>query len=890
MALTKISSHVMGSGAVTAASLSGITTDNVSEGSSNTYFTNARARGAVSVTGGNLSYDSSSGVIQLTTDTIRGAISAGTGVSISAGAISIGQSVATSATPTFGNITTTGYIAGPSTFTIDPAAVGDNTGTVVIAGNLQVDGTTTTINSTTLTVDDKLVTLASGSANAGAANGAGIEVDISGATNPSILYDGTDDEFDFNKPITIENSSSKLFELDRSGTGNVYDLTISDAGTGAAQLFFNAQTDDTGFLFRPKDATGGNVNALLIAPDGQLLINMTGSDVGASTNIVEASGNFRIQGGNRSIKFNNGSHEVVGLAQIANQKMQYASGRMTIDFGNSRVGIGTATYGVSPTHPLHVHMDVSNDTIDETKGLVKFQSTGGNGMIFGTIASSPYSSYIQSGYVVDTSAANYAISLNPLGGKVGIGTTNPGSFLEIFNNSATGNTQLHIHNDKSGDAAVLRLEAKRSSNNDTGQIIFANNGSICSNIRNYSGGDSGELRFYTSTSGTGNSVSEAIRLTNNGNLQFINTTTSIIDKGFSLHTNGYLYLRGGSSGLILADDSNHNTIQIIDGSNGYINFETSNGTSKMRLDASGKLGIGTGSSAITPQRLELKGHTQNDTMSAANAFFVAQANGGDGIAIGTRLTTPYATWIQSAYIPNLGTSNHYALSLNPHGGDVGVNVAVPTHSFHAYSTDTGAFLFDRNSGNEPASINEFSTYYSLSIKNRASGSYLNFGGGTNYSSLQGTDGAGSATAKHIILNPYGGRVGIGTSSPTGLFDVNGVYNIKGNPIIDSDGTSHYLKTNASGNMYFYRGSTILMYYTGTALVPGSDNSKDLGSSALRWRNVYTTDLHLSNEGKEEGNEVDGTTGNWTIQEGEEHLYIINNKSGKKYKFALEEIE
>ena len=50
-----------------------------------------------------------------------------------------------------GNITTTGYIRGPATFTLDPAAHGDNTGTVVIAGNLQVDGTTTTINSTTLT-------------------------------------------------------------------------------------------------------------------------------------------------------------------------------------------------------------------------------------------------------------------------------------------------------------------------------------------------------------------------------------------------------------------------------------------------------------------------------------------------------------------------------------------------------------------------------------------------------------------------------------------------------------------------------------------------------------------------------------------------------------------
>ena len=58
----------------------------------------------------------------------------------------------------------------------------------------------------------------------------------------------------------------------------------------------------------------------------------------------------------------------------------------------------------------------------------------------------------------------------------------------------------------------------------------------------------------------------------------------------------------------------------------------------------------------------------------------------------------------------------------------------------------------------------------------------------------------------------------------------------------------------------------------------------------RWRNVYTTDLHLSNESKEGGNDVDGTTGNWTVQEGAENLYLINNKTGKKYKFALEEIE
>ena len=72
-------------------------------------------------------------------------------------------------------------------------------------------------------------------------------------------------------------------------------------------------------------------------------------------------------------------------------------------------------------------------------------------------------------------------------------------------------------------------------------------------------------------------------------------------------------------------------------------------------------------------------------------------------------------------------------------------------------------------------------------------------------------------------------------------------------------------------------------------VPGANDTYDLGASGNVWRNIYTGDLHLSNEAKEEGNAVDGTKGNWTIQEGAEHLYILNNKSGKKYRFKLEEM-
>ena len=71
--------------------------------------------------------------------------------------------------------------------------------------------------------------------------------------------------------------------------------------------------------------------------------------------------------------------------------------------------------------------------------------------------------------------------------------------------------------------------------------------------------------------------------------------------------------------------------------------------------------------------------------------------------------------------------------------------------------------------------------------------------------------------------------------------------------------------------------------------PGANDTYDLGQSDNVWRNLYTGDLHLSNEAKSEGNAVDGTKGNWTIQEGAEDLYILNNKSGKKYRFKLEEM-
>ena len=67
----------------------------------------------------------------------------------------------------------------------------------------------------------------------------------------------------------------------------------------------------------------------------------------------------------------------------------------------------------------------------------------------------------------------------------------------------------------------------------------------------------------------------------------------------------------------------------------------------------------------------------------------------------------------------------------------------------------------------------------------------------------------------------------------------------------------------------------------------TNNTYDLGHPSYRWRNIYTNDLNLSNKGST--NSVDNTWGDYTIQEGENDLFLINNRSGKKYKFNLTEV-
>ena len=99
--------------------------------------------------------------------------------------------------------------------------------------------------------------------------------------------------------------------------------------------------------------------------------------------------------------------------------------------------------------------------------------------------------------------------------------------------------------------------------------------------------------------------------------------------------------------------------------------------------------------------------------------------------------------------------------------------------------------------------------------------------------------------------------------------------------------------NTAGNMVFTTrtaggsDTSRAMFTTDGHFIPYANNTYDLGSTSQRWRNVYTNDLNLSNEGS--SNDVDGTWGSYTIQEGADDLFLINKRNGKKYKFNLTEV-
>lgn len=102
-------------------------------------------------------------------------------------------------------------------------------GSLTITENLTVNGTTVTLNTTTLDVEDKNISLNVGVGDtSGSADGAGITIQdaVNSTTDATILWDATDDEFDFSHSVNLANG--KLFKINGS---QIAATNLSDGAT-----------------------------------------------------------------------------------------------------------------------------------------------------------------------------------------------------------------------------------------------------------------------------------------------------------------------------------------------------------------------------------------------------------------------------------------------------------------------------------------------------------------------------------------------------------------------------------------------------------------------------------------------------------------------------------
>ena len=219
----------------------------------------------------------------------------------------------------------------------------------------------------------------------------------------------------------------------------------------------------------------------------------------------------------------------------------------------------------------------------------------------------------------------------------------------------------------------------------------------------------------------------------------------------------------------------------------------------------------------------------------------------------------------------------------------------------SYFTGSSEYTFGSSLSSPPAGgseakfqVHDYKTRATMSLN-----AYMNNGGAPVLQFLSSRSGTLGTLGTKAALNDYHGDIRFmgdnGTNYQT-LVQSGQILCRQKSTISDGD-------TVCAGEMSFWTGSatggSVLERLTITTdqvrttldIKPNTNGTLDLGSSTARWANVYTSDIDLSNESKKDegGNEVDGTWGSYTIQEGENDLFLLNRRNGKKYKFNLTEV-
>ena len=694
------------------------------------------------------------------------------------------------------------------------------------------------------------------------------------------------------------------------GAGNVPNITIQNAGTSddtnSALFFKDNDSHVAGVICRYLDHSpnsaelrfavtnnGTSRERVVISSSGSLGVGMptfpathgigsiyfSGTQLSGSSSSTGSFGNVHVGKGGSSAQFANSKFSVVD-----NNSTEYAPMGGSSNTANAMVQFTNQNTSATAPHSLiHFRLDKS----------------GGDGyMGFMTSTSTGNIEHFVVGNQVDGEIIRGAS-----GGNVGIGDSNPSGKLVV---SGSGTINLHIDNSGTGDTGLL---GKRNATSIFGMFDDASDSKL--RIVNY---QAEPIEFSVDRGGSETIVMTMLNSGNVGigttspdtNLHIASSTSDepvvTIENTNSDATGGTLKFEKSTTdeanddvigtinftGRNSANNANQiaNIItKVVDTTNGSVDgsmlFQViGNGsfTNNLYLE-SGKVGIGTTSPSVA---LEVRDATANNGHIGGKINVAGDWNesniayGGNrspGVTIqsldstaGTFGTLSFmnangytgATIIAKHVLHGAGTGN---MDTQLHFGTRGIdNVNSGAHNVSAMMIDEDGNVGIGDSNPAQNLVVSGSSKGLLSVGLVGGGSRVTIGDTTTDSALYMRRSSNGAANVQVLQ--LGSSLYVGATSNV----INTV--IQSNTSVLTVGSSKVTSN--------------------VAVEPTADASYNLGAADKRWANIFSADLQLSNEGTE-GNEVDGTTGSWTIQEGEDDLYLLNRKNGKKYKFKLEEI-
>ncbi|MDB2618462.1 hypothetical protein N9X96_00235 [bacterium] len=501
-------------------------------------------------------------------------------------------------------------------------------GNMVVGGNLTVNGTTTTINSATLEIDDKNIVLASGAADAAAANGAGISIDGASA---NLTYSSSTDGFSFNKGVTVPSLTTtgnlSFGDNDKAIFGAGSDLQIFSEGssgnsfineTGNGSLFINASN----LYLRKGEATFENFVACTANGDVKLYydnaeklattsygVDITGRLV--TTSHIDAPDNAKIRLGDGDDLqiYHSGSHSFISEAGTGDLYIGASSNiaLMNAAFSENKL-LATTDGALKLYYDGSQKLATTSTGIDVTGTVVSDGLTSaGDATITGSSSGSTVLT-LTSNALADTPLMVFQRSGGAVAGKLAyedsntamsFGTTTAHELKFLTSNTermqitsaglvgiGTDSPETNLHIEDSSSFSIIRLV---SSTTENAGIDFGDPDDRDIGRVRYNNSDN-SMVFHTN-------AAEQMRIDSSGNVGIGESSPTA---GVKLHVtnalqvNQYLESTGNATNSILQTGADGNSAYMFNRANAALTFGTNN-TERMRIRSDGTIQFGSGS-------------------------------------------------------------------------------------------------------------------------------------------------------------------------------------------------------------------------------------------------------------------------------------------------------